>query len=75
MRHRHRPGLEGGSLALRFDGVNAELFEGATGREAGSLLCGDIRTEQGASIAPPRSAKGNRRQRVRDTIIMVTAGH
>jgi hypothetical protein len=48
---------------------------GPPGREAGSLLCGEIRTEQGASIAPPRSAKGISDNDVRDTIIMVNAGH
>jgi hypothetical protein len=50
MRHRHRPGPEGTSLGAAFDGVNAELFDGATGAGAGSLLCGHIRTDQGASI-------------------------
>jgi hypothetical protein len=47
------------------------------GREAGSPLCGDIRTEQGASIV---RRHGRRKviaadDDVRDRIIMVTAGH
>jgi hypothetical protein len=40
--------------------VNAELFDAATGRQADSLLCGDIRAERGASIV--------RRHRRRKTI-------
>jgi hypothetical protein len=49
---------------------------GPPGREAGSLLCGDIRAEQGASIV---RRHGRRKviadDDVRDTIIMVTARH
>jgi hypothetical protein len=40
-------------------------------REAGSLLCGDIRTEQGASPCRRKVIADD----VHDTVIMVTAGH
>jgi hypothetical protein len=49
---------------------------GDRGGRADSLLCGDIRTEQGASIV---RRHGRRKviadNDIRDTIIMVTAGH
>ena len=48
---------------------------GPPGREAGSLLCGDIRTEQGASIVRCHGRGKVIADDVRDTIIMVTAGH
>jgi hypothetical protein len=51
MRHRHRPGPEGSSLgaAVRRRECRAIRW-GHRGGKPGSLLCGDIRTEQGASI-------------------------
>lgn len=75
MRHRHRPGPEGSSLALRFDGVNAELFEGATG--AGGRLAAVRRAGPSRARRLRRHGrrKGSATDDVRDTIIMVTAGH
>jgi hypothetical protein len=73
------PAWTGTKLARRCGstGVNDELFDGATGAGGpGSLLCGDIRTAQGASIV---RRHGRRKviadNDVRDPIIMVTAGH
>ena len=76
MRHCHRPGPEGTSLGAAFDGVNAELFDGATG--AGGRLAAVRRHPDRAGRVIVR-CHGRRKviadDDVRDTIIMVTAGH